>query len=472
LVVRDKFFVGGSWTSPAGTGSIEVVNPATEATIATVPNGEPADVDRAVAAAREAFETWGQTSRDDRAAYLSRIADGLAARAKELAVTITEELGCPIGLSGAVQVSHPTRQFKLMPEWMERLTWDEAIENSTVVREPVGVVAAITPWNYPLHQLAAKVAPALAAGCTVVVKPASETPLNAFVLAEVIEEAGLPPGVFNLVTGPGATLGERLAAHPEVDLVSFTGSTAVGRRVGQLAAETVKRCTFELGGKSANVILDDADLERAVTAGVGNCYLNSGQTCSALTRMLVPRTLLSSAERIAAEAAESYTVGDPFMPETQLGPLVSASQRERVRGHIERGEAEGATLVCGGSEPDEENKRGFFVKPTVFSGVTPEMTIAQEEIFGPVLAIMPYEDEADAIRIANGTQYGLAAGVWSGDRERALRVARRMRAGQVAVSGGAWNLAAPFGGYKQSGHGRENGHHGIEDYLQLKALHL
>jgi aldehyde dehydrogenase (NAD+)/betaine-aldehyde dehydrogenase len=472
LVVRDKFFLGGSWTSPAGTGSIDVVNPATEATIATVPSGEPADVDRAVAAAREALETWAQTSRDDRAAYLSRIAGGLAARAKDLAVTITEELGCPIGLSETVQVGLPLRQFKEMPQWMERITWDEAIGNSTVVKEPVGVVAAITPWNYPLHQLAAKVAPALAAGCTVVIKPASETPLNAFVLAEVIEEAGLPAGVFNLVTGPGAALGERLAAHPDVDLVSFTGSTAVGKRVGQLAADTVKRCTFELGGKSANVILDDADLEAAVTAGVGHCYLNSGQTCSALTRMLVPRDRLSSAERIAGEAAEAHTIGDPFMPETRLGPLVSASQRETVRGHIERGQAEGAKLVCGGAEPHEGHERGFFVKPTVFSEVTPEMTIAQEEIFGPVLAVIPYDNEDDAIQIANGTKYGLAAGVWSGDRERALRVAGRMQAGQVAISGGAWNLAAPFGGYKQSGHGRENGHHGIEDYLELKALHL
>jgi acyl-CoA reductase-like NAD-dependent aldehyde dehydrogenase len=472
LVVRDKFFVGGSWCAPIGTGSMDVVNPATEETIATVPCGEPADVDRAVAAARDAFESWSQTSREQRAAYLARIAEGLADRAKELAIGITKELGSPIERSEAIQVDLPVRQFRHMPEWLEQITWDEAIGNSTVIKEPVGVVAAITPWNYPLHQLAAKVAPALAAGCTVVVKPASETPLNAFALAEVVEEAGVPAGVFNLVTGSGALVGERLAAHPDVDMVSFTGSTLVGKRIGQLAAETVTRCTLELGGKSANVILGDADLERAVTEGVANCYLNSGQTCSALTRMLVPRHWLSSAERIARQAAESHVVGDPFAAETRLGPLVSASQRDTVRRHIERGQAEGATLVCGGSEPPEESEFGYFVRPTVFSRVTAEMTIAQEEIFGPVLAIMPYEDEADAIEIANGTKYGLAAGVWSGDRERALRVASKMRAGQVAVNGGAWNLAAPFGGYKQSGHGRENGYHGIEDFLQLKALQL
>jgi aldehyde dehydrogenase (NAD+) len=334
------------------------------------------------------------------------------------------------------------------------------------------VVGAITPWNYPLHQICAKVAPALAAGCTVVVKPSEVAPLNAFLLADLLDELGLPPGVFNLITGLGPVVGEAMAAHPGIDMISFTGSTGAGRRVSEVASGTIKRVALELGGKSPNVILDDAPLQDAITDGVSKCYLNSGQTCSALTRMLVPRERLGEAEQIAAAVAAHFAPGDPFDPETTLGPLVSDAQRERVRSYIRKGQEEGAKLVAGGAEPPEGLERGFFVRPTVFSEVTPDMTIAQEEIFGPVLAIMPYDDEDDAVRIANDTVYGLAGGVWSADEERAKQVARRIRTGQVEINGGAFNPLAPFGGYKQSGHGRELGHFGLEEFLQVKSLQL
>jgi acyl-CoA reductase-like NAD-dependent aldehyde dehydrogenase len=341
-----------------------------------------------------------------------------------------------------------------------------------VVKEPVGVVGCITPWNYPLHQIAAKVAPALAAGCTVVLKPSEVAPLNAFILAEIIDEIGLPAGVFNLVTGTGPTVGEAIASHPDVDMVSFTGSTRAGKRVSELASQTVKRVTLELGGKSPNVILDDADLKRAVTDGVGKAFLNSGQTCSALTRMLVPRSKLAEAEQIAADAAAEYTVGDPFGEGTRLGPLVSKVQQERVRGYIRKGIEEGAKLLIGGADQPDTQPTGFFVQPTVFSEVRNDMTIAQEEIFGPVLSIIPYDTEDEAVEIANDTIYGLAGGVWSGDPERAKAVARRLRTGQVEVNGGSFNPMAPFGGYKQSGHGRELGKFGLEEYLETKSLQL
>jgi len=355
---------------------------------------------------------------------------------------------------------------------LRELPAQEQIGNSVVVRDPIGVVAAITPWNYPLHQVAAKVAPALAAGCTVVLKPSEVAPLTAFLLADVIDELGLPAGVFNLVCGLGPVVGEALAGHPGVDMVSFTGSTRAGRRVSEVAARTVKPVALELGGKSANVILDDADLQRAVPDGVAKCFLNSGQTCSALTRMLVPRERLEEAEQIAAAAAEGFTPGDPLAEGTRLGPLVSEAQRERVRDYIEQGVSEGARLLTGGVEPPEGLEEGFFVRPTVFSGVSGEMAIAREEIFGPVLVIVPYEDEDDAVRIANDTEYGLAGGVWSADPERAQRVARRLRTGQVEVNGGAFNPLAPFGGFKQSGHGREYGRFGLEEFQAVKSMQL
>ncbi len=472
LVVRDRIFIGGEWVQSSGTEPIEVINATTEEVMGTVPACSPEDADRAVAAARGAFTFWSQTSREVRAGYMAAIAAGLHERSGEIAATISQELGMPLKLSQMVQAGLPTAQFAAMPKLMEEIVWEEEIGNSTVLREPVGVIGAITPWNYPLNQIACKVAPALAVGCTVVLKPSEVTPLNAFILAEVIEAAGLPAGVFNLLTGTGPVVGEAIAAHPGVDMVSFTGSTRAGKRVSELASATVKPVAMELGGKSPNLILDDADLAKAVTDGVNKCYLNSGQTCSALTRMLVPREKLAEAEELAAGAAEAFVPGDPFAKTTTLGPLVSEVQRERVRGYIEKGIAEGAKLVTGGSEPPEGLDTGYFVRPTVFSEVTPEMTIAREEIFGPVLVIQPYDDVEDGVRIANDSDYGLAGGVWSGNRERAIEVAKQIRTGQVEINGGAWNPLAPFGGYGQSGHGRENGRYGLEEYLQVKSLQL
>ncbi len=469
---RDKIFIDGEWVEPEASETLEVINSTTEETMGTIPACTAADADRAVIAARDAFESWSQTSREERAGYLGAISAGLAERADEIAATISQELGMPLTLSKIIQAGLPIAQFGAMPKLMEEIRWEEEIGNSRVLREPAGVVGTITPWNYPLNQIAAKVAPALAAGCTVVLKPSEIVPLNAFILAEAIEAAGLPAGVFNLVTGTGPVVGEAIAGHPGVDMVSFTGSTRAGRRVSELASATVKPVSMELGGKSPNVILDDADLSKAVPDGVGKCYLNSGQTCSALTRMLVPAEKLAEAEQIAAQTAESFTPGDPFEESTRLGPLVSATQREKVRGYIEKGEVEGAKLVTGGAAAPDGLEKGFFVRPTVFSEVTPEMTIAQEEIFGPVLAIQPYEGTDDAVRIANDTEYGLSGGVWSADRERAISVAKRIRTGQIEINGGAFNPLAPFGGFKQSGHGRENGRYAIEELLQVKSLQL
>jgi acyl-CoA reductase-like NAD-dependent aldehyde dehydrogenase len=470
--VREEIYIGGEWVQSAGTGVLEVINSTTEQVMGSVPEGTVEDVDRAVAAARSAFESWSQTSVKERADWMARIAEALGTRMEEIAELIAQEVGMPVKLANMIQAGLPTATFGSMPKLMAELPWQEELGNSLIVREPVGVVGAITPWNYPLHQIAAKVAPALAAGCTVVLKPSQVAPLNAVLLADVLDELGLPAGVFNLVTGRGSVIGEALALHPDVDMISFTGSTAAGRRVSEAAAGTIKRVALELGGKSPNVILEDADLQQAIRDGVSKCFLNSGQTCSALTRMLVPRSRLAEAEQIAVAVAEHFKPGDPFEPGTTLGPLVSEAQRKQVREYIRKGVDEGAKLLTGGVEPPEGLERGYFVRPTVFSEVTPEMTIAQEEIFGPVLAIMPYEDESDAVRIANDTVYGLAGGVWSADRERAKQVALRIRTGQVEINGGAFNPLAPFGGYKQSGYGRELGRFGLEEFLQVKSLQL
>jgi aldehyde dehydrogenase (NAD+) len=468
----DKLYIDGQWVPSAGTGSIEVVNPSTEEVFGHVPDGTPADVDRAVAAAKQAFETWGFTEKDERRKIIQGLAEGLAARSEEIAGTISGELGMPIMFANLIQAGLPSGNMAGYAQILDDFPFEERVGNSLVVREPVGVVGAITPWNYPLHQIIAKVAPALAAGCTVVLKPSEVTPLNAFILAEIMDEVGVPAGVFNLVSGTGPVVGEAIAAHPDVDMVSFTGSTRAGKRVSELGAQTVKRVHLELGGKSANIILDDADLDACIAPGViFGCYLNSGQTCSALTRMLVPRDKQDEIVERAKAAAESVTVG-PGDSDAQIGPLVSATQRERVRSYIQKGIDEGARLVTGGTDAPEGLDTGYFVRPTVFADVTPDMTIAQEEIFGPVLAIMPYDDEDDAVRIANSTIYGLSGGVQSADVERATRVARRIRTGQVEVNGGGFNIQAPFGGYKQSGNGRELGKFGLEEFLETKSLQL
>jgi aldehyde dehydrogenase (NAD+) len=469
---RDRIYVGGEWVESTGSETLEVVNPTSEEVVGTIRAGTAEDVDRAVAAAREAFTSWSQTPVQERGEWMERIAGVMRERTEEIAGLIAQEVGMPVKLSGMIQAGLPTTTFGSMPGLLREVEWEEQVGNSLIVREPMGVVGAITPWNYPLHQIAAKVAPAMAAGCTVVLKPSQVAPLNAVLLAQIIDEVGLPAGVFNLVTGRGSVVGEALAAHADVDMISFTGSTDAGRRVAEAAAGTIKRVALELGGKSPNVILEDADLAKAIPDGVAKCFLNSGQTCSALTRMLVPRSKLAEAEQIAKTVAESFTPGDPFAESTRLGPLVSDEQRARVREYIRQGEAEGAKLVTGGADSPEGLEHGYFVAPTVFSEVEPGMKIAQEEIFGPVLAIMPYDDEDDAVRIANDSMYGLAGGVWSGDPEHAKRVARRIRTGQVEINGGAFNPLAPFGGYKQSGYGRELGRFGLEEFLQVKAMQL
>ena len=469
----DQFYVNGKWVQPAGAGMIDVINSTTEEVMGRVPEGTAEDINAAVAAARAAFAGWSETPPSERARYLSAIAEKLQARVNEIAEVIASEVGMPLPLATAVQAGLPAAVMGYYAMLLGEFKFeDEPVGNSLVVREPVGVVGCITPWNFPLHQVVAKVAPALAAGCTVVLKPSEVAPLTSFMFAEIIDEVGLPAGVFNLVTGFGPVAGEAIAAHKDVDMVSFTGSTRAGKRVSELAANTVKRVALELGGKSANIILDDADFETAVRSGVSSCYFNSGQTCSALTRMLVPRERHDEAVGIAKRAAEKFTAGDPRDTKTKLGPLVSGTQRERVVSYIRKGIEEGATLVVGGAEMPEGIEKGYFVRPTVFADVRNDMTIAQEEIFGPVLSIIPYDNEDDAVRIANDTIYGLAGGVWSSDTDRAKRVARRLRAGSIEINGGNFNPFAPFGGYKQSGNGRELGKYGLEEYLELKAMQL
>ncbi|MGI5182005.1 aldehyde dehydrogenase family protein [Dactylosporangium sp. CA-152071] len=447
--------------------SIDVYNPATEEVIGSVP--ETDSVDPAVAAARAALGPWSALPRAERAAHLAALRDLLVAHADELAGIITAEMGAPLAIARKVQVGLPIAVLSSMVDLLNRDECEERIGNSLVVRDPVGVVAAITPWNYPLHQTVAKLAPALAAGNTVVHKPSEVAPLSALRLAELVREAGLPSGVYNLVTGYGDPTGAALAGHAGVDLVSFTGSTGAGRTVAALAASHLARVSLELGGKSANVILPDADLAAAVKVGIGNCYLNSGQTCTAWTRLLVHESQHDEVVDLAVAAASKYTVGDPTDPATRLGPLASAAQRDRVRSYIARGVADGARMALGdGSVPDV----GYYVAPVVFADVDPTSVIAQEEIFGPVLSIIRYRDEDDAVRIANGTPYGLAGSVWSGSPERALAVARRLRTGQVDVNGGSFNPLAPFGGIGDSGYGRELGVHGFEEFTSVKAIQL
>ncbi|MEU5889297.1 aldehyde dehydrogenase family protein [Streptomyces sp. NPDC047461] len=460
MKAHDGMYIDGEWRPAAGRDAIEVVNPVDEQVIGRVPAGTAEDVDTAVRAARAALPAWAATAPAERAARLAALRDVLVARKDEIAETVTAELGSPLKFSENVHAAVPLAVAGSYAELAATYAFEEQVGNSIVRQEPIGVVGAITPWNYPLHQIVAKVAPALAAGCTVVLKPAEDTPLVAQLFAEAVHEAGVPAGVFNLVTGLGPVAGQALAEHPDVDLVSFTGSTAVGRRIGATAGAAIKKVALELGGKSANVILPSADLAKAVNVGVANVMSNSGQTCSAWTRMLVHREQYEEAVALAATAAAKY--GD------RIGPVVNAKQQARVRGYIEKGVSEGARLVAGG--PESPREQGCFVAPTVFADVTPDMTIAQEEIFGPVLSILRYEDEEDALRIANGTVYGLAGAVWAGEEAEAVAFARRMDTGQVDINGGRFNPLAPFGGYKQSGVGRELGSHGLAEYLQTKSL--
>jgi betaine-aldehyde dehydrogenase len=473
MLIRDRLFIDGAWVAPSGRQTIEVHDAGSGEVMGRVPLGDEKDVERAVSAAREALASWSETAGEKRAEYLEKISAGLKARADEIARLIAQEVGMPLKMSARIQAGLPIANFANYAKLVKEFSFESKVGNSLVVREPVGVVAAITPWNYPLHQIALKVAPALAAGCTVVLKPSEVAPFNAFVLAEVIEAAGLPKGVFNLVTGLGALAGEALVKHPGVDMISFTGSTRAGKRISELASQSIKRVALELGGKSASVILEDADLAAAVKSTVNGCYLNSGQTCTALTRMLVPQSRYEEAAKLAAEAAATFTPGNPLDEKTRLGPLSSRAQLERVRSYIDKGVQEGAELLAGGAEPPEGAPAGgYYVRPTVFGKVKNSMTIAQEEIFGPVLSIIAFKDEEDAVRIANDTPYGLAGAVWSKDEARAQRVARRIRAGQVDVNGGAFNMNAPFGGFKQSGHGREAGVYGLEEFLEYKSLQL
>jgi aldehyde dehydrogenase (NAD+) len=449
--------------------AIEVLNPATGAVIATVPDGTAADVDRAVSAATGAFPAWAASDPAERAAVLRRVAGGLAARAEEIAVTMSVEMGAAISFTRAVVGYLPAMTIEIFADVAEGFAWSEEIANSLIVREPIGVVGAIVPWNFPLQQIVTKVVPALLAGNTVVLKPAEVAPLVARIFAEVTAEAGLPAGVLNVVHGTGPVVGEAIAAHPGIDMVSFTGSTRAGKRVSAVASETVKRVALELGGKSANVILPDADLKDAVTRGLASAWSNNGQICGAYTRMLVPVDLHDEVVDLLRDAAVEYTVGDPADETSRLGPLASEAQRERVTAYIERGIADGATVVVGGPGRPEGLESGAYVKPTIFANVDPDSVIAREEIFGPVLAVIPYTDDDHAVQIANNTVYGLNGAVF-GETEHALAIAKRMRTGQVDINGGQFNPLAPFGGYKQSGNGREYGRSGLEEFLETKAI--
>ena len=469
-IVKDSFYINGQWVKASSSETIAVTTSGTGEIYATIPVGTVAEANSAVEAAAAAFTSWTNTSPKERGEFLTRISEKLAERADEIALCIANEVGMPLALAKGIQAGIPTATFADMGERAKNFEWEEEIGNSTIVREAAGVVAAITPWNYPLHQIANKVAAALAAGCTVVLKPSEVAPINAFILAEIINEVGLPKGVFNLITGTGPVVGEAIVAHPKTDMISFTGSTRAGKRVMEIAAQMVKRVSLELGGKSANIILEDADLTKAVPDGIFKCYLNSGQTCSALTRMLVPRSKLAEVEDLAVAAAAGFQPGDPITGGTFIGPLVSEAQQGRVRDYINKGIDEGARLLIGGTEQPEGLPRGHYVQPTIFSNVSNSMTIAQEEIFGPVLSIIPYDTEEEAVTIANDSLYGLSGGVWAGTQEKAFEVARKIRTGQVEINGGNFNIFAPFGGYKQSGIGRELGKFGFEDFLEIKSI--
>lgn len=465
-----KFYVDGKWVSAAEGKDFVVINPATEEAIATISLGSPADVDRAVAAAKKAFESFSETSREQRLALLRRIIDVYKAKSGEMADAISREMGAPISLARKAQTPAGLAHLAEAARVLEHFEFEETQGSTLMRREPIGVCALITPWNWPMNQITCKVGAALAAGCTMVLKPSEFAPLSAHLFAEILDEAQVPPGVFNLIYGEGPVVGSALAAHPDVVMVSFTGSTRAGVSVATVAAPTVKRVTQELGGKSANIILDDSDFAKAVREGVQACFRNAGQSCNAPTRMLIPRSKMAEVETIASKEAEAAKVGDPGREEVTLGPLVNKTQFDKVQRLIKQGIEEGAKLVSGGTGRPEGLNRGYFTKPTVFADVRNDMTIAREEIFGPVLCIIPYEDEDDAVRIANDSPYGLSGFVSSGNLEHARKVAKRIRAGNVHINSARVDFSACFGGYKQSGNGREWGQAGIEEFLELKAV--
>ncbi len=471
-----SIFVNGEWTAPLGRGAAELFDSTDASVLATVARADASDADRAVRAARAAFDDWSRRPAGERAEFVARIGEGVAARSDELAEITTREAGTPISVSALVHAALPVMTYRTVSGIARDYPYERPLGNTTVISEPVGVVAAITPWNYPPHQIAARVGPALAAGCTVVLKPAEIASLGAILLAEVIDEAGLPPGVFNLVTGSGRVVGEALVGHPEVDMVSFTGSTSAGSRIAALAAQSIKRVALELGGKSACVLLDDLgddEFKRAVVSGLSGCLLNAGQTCIALTRLVVPEDRLGQVEEIVADQIErKWQPGDPLDTATRLGALASQSQVDTVLGYIDAGIADGARLIAGGTERPTDLGPGYFVQPTAFSSVTNDMRIAQEEIFGPVLSIIPHQGDEHATAIANDSPYGLSGAVWAGDPARAQAVARRVRTGTIAVNGAMPNLNAPFGGFKQSGYGREYGEAGFEEFLELKSMNV
>ena len=467
---REQLYIDGKWRDSLGKGSIDVINPATEEIIGRVPVGSTKDVDKAVAAAKNAFDSWSKSSIDERIELLNALSNAFKERGEELAQTITSEVGTPIGYSRVAMVGTPRVVSRSYAKILENYIWEEEVRNSLICKEPIGVCAFITPWNFPLHQIIGKVAPAIAAGCTMVLKPSKEAPLSAFILADILDEIGLPAGVFNLVSGHGSEVGNYMSSHPDVDMVSFTGSTGAGVSVSQSAAPTIKRVTLELGGKSANVALSDADPILVAKKAIGACHQNSGQTCSALTRLIIPESMNEQVCEIIAAKNDSYLVGNPLDESTRCGPMVSLRQQSSVSEYIKSGIDEGANLISGGLGMPNGLEKGFYVKPTIFADVKPDMKIWKEEIFGPVLVITTYKTEDEALALANDSIYGLSGGVWSENHERALNFAKRMRTGQVSVNGGSFNVSAPFGGYKQSGYSREKGIQALNAYLQIKNV--
>jgi aldehyde dehydrogenase (NAD+) len=470
MVHRMQFYIDGAWVDPVTPKTRPVVNPATEQPMYEIALGSAADVDRAVAAARRAFETYSQTSREERVALLTRIVEVYKSRMKDIGAAISDEMGAPLAFAEKFQAGAGLGHIVSTLEALKTYHFEEPVGSAMVVREPVGVVGMITPWNWPLNQITCKVAPALAAGCTMILKPSEFTPSSALIFAEVLHEAGVPKGVFNLINGLGPDVGAAMSAHPGIDMISFTGSTRAGIDVAQRAAPTVKRVSQELGGKSPNIILEDADLQKAVSGGVAHVFNNSGQSCNAPTRMLVPQSKMSEAIAIAKAVAEKTKAGDPRAADTNIGPVGSSIQWEKIQALIKKGIEEGATLVAGGPGRPEGVEKGYYVRPTVFANVTNDMTIAREEIFGPVISILGFKDEDEAVKIANDTPYGLAGYVSAGTVEHARSVARRIRAGNVNLNGVPNERTAPFGGYKQSGNGREWGRFGLEEYLEVKAI--